>query len=86
MAKFAPGQSGNPAGRKKGVPNIITRTAKENIIATFDALGGVQGLTEWARENREKFYTAVWVKVLPLQLGDEDGGGLTIVIQKLGDK
>lgn len=81
---FVKGQSGNPAGRKKGTPNRLGATAKENIAAVFEDIGGRETLAKWAKANQRDFFQ-IYAKLLPLQVGGEDGGGLTIQIVKLGD-
>ena len=41
MAKFAPGQSGNPSGRPKGVPTLVVKlraAISEHLPAIIDAM------------------------------------------------
>lgn len=52
-------------GRKKGVPNRLTKGAKEAIQEAFKGVGGVAALQRWAKDNPEAFYTKVWVRILP---------------------
>ncbi len=66
------GKSGNPnpqgnkgKGRKKGVPNKLTKGARQAIEEAFKGLGGVAALKRWAETDPESFYTKVWVKILP---------------------
>lgn len=59
-------------GRRKGVPNKMTRQLKEMILEALDNAGGVEYLAAQAEENPTAFLTLVG-KVLPLQLqGDKD--------------
>lgn len=77
----------NRSGRPKGVPNKTTRAAKEAIAETFDNLGGVKGLTDWAGsndDNKRVFYSAIWPKIIPLQLGgDPDNPIVTEIVQRV---
>jgi hypothetical protein len=61
---FKKGQSGNPAGRKKGTPNKITKDIKSCYMEVFDALGGAEGLLKWAKQNPDVFYGQM-AKMLP---------------------
>jgi hypothetical protein len=68
---FKPGQSGNPTGRKKGVPNKLTRTAKENIQAVYGALGDTQGHVDFLQSHPlalADFYNNVYPRLLPLDI------------------
>jgi hypothetical protein len=53
-------------GRKPGVPNKISGTVKENVIAVFHRIGGNHALAEWAEENRTEFYR-LYAKLLPTE-------------------
>jgi hypothetical protein len=56
--RYAPGQSGNPAGRPKGTKNKITRKADEAFELVFDALqlDDTTKLQAWAKDNLTEFY------------------------------
>lgn len=43
-------------GRKNGTPNVLSRNAKEAFESAFQAVGGADGLAEWAKKNRTDFY------------------------------
>ena len=53
--RFVAGSSGNPNGRPVGSQNKFT-TLKNAFIETFEELGGVANLVEWARGNQTEFY------------------------------
>ena len=53
-------------GRRKGTPNKVTATARENIIAVFTRLGGTAAMAEWARENPTEFYK-LYARLIPAQ-------------------
>ena len=73
---------GSPGpGRKKGVPNKITMVAREAVAMAFEGIGGVPKLIEWAKksdENRKIFYTMVWPKIIPLQVGMDPNNPITV--------
>lgn len=60
-------------GRKAGVPNKATAAVKEGILLCYSGIGGDDAFQQWARANPTEFYTKIYVKVLPLQLGGTDG-------------
>lgn len=45
----------------------ITNSIKENVVLTFELLGGVAQYADWAKQNPEKFYEH-WIKLLPAEL------------------
>ena len=58
-------------GRPKGAKNKLSKAAKENIAAVFEALGGVRGMTTWAKRtprNMESFYRDIYPKILALDV------------------
>ena len=71
-------------GRQRGTSNKLTTAAKEAIEKAFANIGGVDALTEWARANKDTFYSRVWTKIIPLQVGDE-GEQLVVKILRLSN-
>ncbi len=55
IGRFVAGSSGNPNGRPLGSKNKFT-TLRNAFIETFEELGGVDNLVEWARCNQTEFY------------------------------
>lgn len=43
-------------GRKKGTPNKATASMRDAWLQAFDALGGADGLTRWAKRSPDRFY------------------------------
>lgn len=50
MARFQPGQSGNPAGRPVGTLNKSSQAAKDLILSSLEARGGLAYLNGLADE------------------------------------
>lgn len=76
-------KAGTPksGGRKKGTPNKLNATAKENIQCVFTRLGGTAAMAEWAKENKTEFYK-LYGRLLPHELTGENGSPITVVIDK----
>lgn len=74
-------------GRPKGSPNKTTALMKDAISAVYaDLQGQVPDRDHghfftWASTYPTEFYKLA-SKLLPLQLAGEDGGALTVIIQK----
>ncbi len=54
-------------GRKKGVPNKITKTLKEMTLAALDSAGGEQYLVEQARQNPTAFLALIG-RIIPSEV------------------
>jgi hypothetical protein len=66
----------NRSGRPKGAINKTTKVAKEAIAEAFEKMGGTPALVDWADkndDNRKVFYSQIWPKIVPLQVGGEEG-------------
>lgn len=79
---YKPGQSGNPVGRKPGVPNHLTRTVKAAFEDAFSELQkdptAKHALVPWAMRNPDKFYILA-MKLIPAQVAatvDDAGANL----------
>ena len=67
-AKRLPPNAGK--GRKKGVPNKITASVKEMILAALDSVGGEQYLVEQARQNPTAFLALIG-RIIPSEVKGE---------------
>ena len=76
-AKSSWGGSRAGAGRPKGATNKIPKQVKENIVAVFDELGGLDGMVDWAKsdpKNQTEFYR-FYARLAPIEqkvTGDPD--------------
>lgn len=68
------------SGRKPGVPNKLSTTVKENVIAVFDAIGGIEHMKVWATDNPNNFYN-IYAKILPTQTEVSGTDGQELVIK-----
>jgi hypothetical protein len=79
------------AGRPKGSVNKTTAMAKVVIEEAVSGLGGAKRLLAWAKEapeNERAFWTAIFPKLLPLQVsgpGEDGEHTLKVVIQRFAD-
>lgn len=58
------------AGRKEGTPNKLSGTAKENVLAVFLRLGGIDAMVKWGKENPTDFYR-LYARLIPQQIDVE---------------
>ena len=77
---FKKGQSGNLAGRPRGIPNKVTTELRQAILEVLEAAGGKDGavgyLTKLAHSNSSAF-CALLGRVLPSTIaGSEKDGKL----------
>lgn len=66
---FEKGKSGNANGRAKGIPNKITKTVKETVLAVFNDLqeDPKANLLSWGKDNPTDFYK-IAAKLIPTEL------------------
>ena len=67
-AKRLPPNAGK--GRKKGVPNKITASVKEMILAALDAVGGQRYLEDQAKQNPQAFMSLLG-RIIPSEIRGE---------------
>ena len=77
IGRFVEGSSGNPNGRPLGSKNKFT-TLKNAFIETFEELGGVDNLVEWARANQTEFYRMV-ARLMPKEVETKISSEFTLV-------
>jgi len=54
-------------GRERGVPNRVSASAKENIVAVFVRMGSTAGMYAWAQEHPVEFYR-IYARLLPTEI------------------
>ena len=82
-AKRKPPSAG--IGRKKGVPNKVTKQLKEMILGALDDAGGQKYLAQQAIENPGPFMALVG-KVLPTTLAGDPSSPIVVqLVQFDGD-
>ena len=67
-------------GRQKGGLNKNTLSIRQVYEDTFENLGGVEAMTEWAKENLTEFYK-LHAKLIPVktELTGPDGQPIQVV-------
>ena len=77
IGRFVEGSSGNPNGRPLGSKNKFT-TLKNAFIETFEELGGVDNLVEWAKANQTEFYRML-ARLMPREIHADVNAGYSLV-------
>jgi len=77
IGRFVEGSSGNPNGRPVGSKNKFT-TLKNAFIETFEELGGVDNLVEWAKANQTEFYRMV-ARLMPREIKADVNTGTSLI-------
>lgn len=66
-------------GRVTGSVNKVTASVKNALQIAFQGQGGIDALTEWARQNPAEFYR-LWIKLLPTQAQGESSKAVRPVV------
>lgn len=54
-------------GRQKGTPNKLTSTFREAIQVAYEGIGGHDGFTGWAEDNKTEFYK-IAARLIPTEI------------------
>lgn len=67
-------------GRKAGVPNKLTKSAREAFQLAFKQNGGADALTVWAHANPTEFYK-LYARLIPVEhVGDGGEGPIRTIV------
>ena len=92
---FKPGQSGNPAGKKKGTQNRSTKALKEALLRAGDRAGGVdakgnpRGVEGWLVElaaSDPKAFASLLGRLLPTESKIQTEGPTVVLRDYSGGK
>lgn len=75
-------------GRPKGVPNRTTTLLKDAIIQAATEAGGPDGLVGYLKflaADSPPAFASLLGKVLPMQIANEDGGAIQVVIKRYAE-
>lgn len=82
--RFQRAAFGQPApGRGAGK---VAKTARANLYAAFEDMGGVEQLVIWGRTNPTEFYR-IWARLIPVEVDDETKTlPLEVLLEKLSSR
>ena|ERR1041384_2789964 len=72
-------------GRKPGSRNKVSATAKRNIEAVFDGLGGWEAMMNWARFHPNEFYVQIYPRILANEGMTKGSGDIRVLVYAPGD-
>lgn len=74
---------GPTGGRKKGVPNKLTKTVKETVLAVFNDLQAdpKANLLSWAKNNPKDFYL-IASKLIPTEIKGIGSGAIKVIFEE----
>ena len=67
------------AGRPKGVPNKVTRTIKQAVLESFEAVGAAEYLKQVAHDD-PRTYLQVVAKIIPAELHAKHSGDVSLTV------
>ena len=83
VTQFKPGQSGNPAGRKKGSRNKITKQYLDALAADFKEYG--EAVIKLLRESHPDVYVRLVAQLLPRNFDVKHSGDVTVQMVDYSD-
>ena len=73
-------------GRKRGVPNVTTKNAREAFQAVYQQLGGPRGMFDWANSSPQalgSFYS-LYARLIPIEhVGDGGEGPVQTIVKHI---
>lgn len=63
-----------PRGRPKGSQNKLTKAFKSALLEVFEATGGSDAMTRWAKKNQTEFYK-IMARLIPHEVVGPGAGG-----------
>lgn len=81
MARDTSGLRRGGPGRKPGVPNKMTQSARDAFALAFEGIGGADALKRWALENQTEFFK-LYARLIPVEHVGEGGEGPISTIVK----
>lgn len=67
-----------PGGRPHGSKNKLTIAFKSALLDVFQATGGSQAMTVWARKNRTEFYR-IMARLIPHEVVGPGADGAHLI-------
>ena len=68
-------------GRVAGVPNKLTKSAREAFQLAFEGMGGYPKLQAWALDNPTEFYK-LYARLIPVEhVGDGGAGPIQTIVK-----
>jgi len=86
MAKFKPGQSGNPGGRLPGVPNKVTAAAKSRLEEIFEDVFTVEQIKEDLQGLNKRERMNAFFKLLEFLIPRQRATELRMDFEALSDQ
>ena len=65
---FRKGDGRKAERSRQGTRNKMARECKEMIATCFENIGGIDGLTKWAKENPSEFYCRMYVRLIGVEV------------------
>lgn len=84
---FEPGKSGNPEGRPKGTPNVLTRTVRQAVLDAFNAIQEDENHNlAWFAEKYPRDFYAIAAKLIPTEIAAKVDATVKTVQFELDDR